>query len=245
MAADPKMPDRPESVYGSLLTESRNRTLARVVIVRARPLGEQIADELRKEIVTGKITEDSTLTEESVAARFEVSRGPVRDALKRLATQHLIARTGRSYTVIGLGQDDIDDLYEIRRALERIAWSAAAESAAESMPESAVAALSEPLERMRQAADAADVPAFTVADVDFHTAIIDWTGRKRLIAMWHQIEPSIRMTLQVTNQLDEDATEVYDRHVDLVRAVQAGDAAALAGLLDAHLGNSRRKISKD
>lgn len=208
-------------------------------IVRARPLGEQIADVLRREIVTGVLTEGEVLTEESVAVRFETSRGPVRDALKRLANQHLVDRSARSYRVIGMGQDDIDDVYQIRQALEQIAWTVAAETDGPA----AAAALAEPMEQMQTAAGSGDANAFAAADVDFHAAVVSWTGRRRLIGMWRLLDPSIRMMLAVTNQIDEDLHEVYERHADLVEALTVCDSPRLTELLDNHLGNSRRKIA--
>src|SRR5882757_1820745 len=110
--------------------------------------GEQVARALRAEILTRVL-----LVEAPLAARFEVSRGPVRDALRTLATEGLIAGAGRSYRVVGLHERDVRSLYALRELLEVYACqqAAAAPATYQAAAETAIAAMAE-------AARAGDVP---------------------------------------------------------------------------------------
>ena len=95
-------------------------------IERQVALGEQVARALRAEILTGALPVDTLLVEAPLAARFEVSRGPVRDALRTLAAEGLIVSAGRSYRVVGLDERDVRALYALRELLEVYACQQAA-----------------------------------------------------------------------------------------------------------------------
>lgn len=204
-------------------------------IVRPIPLGAQIAAVLRREIITGELSPSVAIREEVLAERFGVSRGPIRDALKQLETEHLVRRGGRSYTVTGIADADIDEIYAVRRALESLGWAVLTDDPSDSR-------LAEPeavLARMADAAAAGDVTAVAAADVDFHSAVVRASGLTRLIALWELLEPSIRMILEVTNALYSDLPAVVAKHTALLSLARAGDRVAMAEGLDEHLRSSR------
>lgn len=206
-------------------------------IVRPLPLGDQIAAVLRREIITGTMGSETAIREEVLAERFSVSRGPIRDALKQLETERLVERAGRSYTVIGITDADIDEIYAVRRALEGLAWSEAA-----TRPGIDVSAADTALARMREGAANHDPSSVAAADVDFHGSVVRATAMVRLIALWEILEPSIRMILEVTNAVDEDLESVVEKHALLLSALRAGDETTLRAELDTHLNASRRFI---
>src|SRR5882757_6442378 len=84
---------------------------------RRQALGEQVARALRAEIHTGALPVDTLLVKAHLAARFEVSRGPVRDALRTLAAEGLIVSSGRSYRVVGLDERAVNALYACQQAV--------------------------------------------------------------------------------------------------------------------------------
>lgn len=204
-------------------------------IVRPLPLGEQIAAVLRREIITGEMPAEAPVREEVLADRFGVSRGPIRDALKQLETEHLVRRGSRSYTVIGIADSDIDEIYAVRRSLEGLGWAVlAADPGARRFVEPEAV-----LRRMSEAAEAGDVTAVAAADVDFHSSVVRASNLTRLIALWELLEPSIRMILEVTNALYTDLPAVVAKHEHLLLLARAGDSAAMAEGLDEHLRSSR------
>jgi len=210
-----------------------------VDIVRPVPLGEQIASVLRRDIIIGSMGTDTAIREEVLAERFSVSRGPIREALKQLETERLVERSGRSYTVIGITDSDIDEIYAVRRALESLAWSEAA-----SNPSIELSSARDALRRMRDAAGHRDASAVAAADVDFHGSVVRATQMHRLINLWELLEPSIRMILEVTNSVDEDLESVVHKHGLLLTALEQGDRVTLRNELDSHLSASRRFIAK-
>src|SRR5699024_11457591 len=94
---------------------------------------------LRDQIIRRTLANGTHLVEDALAAEYGVSRGPVRDALRQLESQGLVESRRRGYFVVGLTQEDIDDLYELREAIELAAVSNAMARAS-----------AEPLSRARQ-----------------------------------------------------------------------------------------------
>src|SRR5699024_7196726 len=87
--------------------------------IEPRPvLGQQVVDQLRRLIITRQLPTGTHLVEAQLSANFAVSRGPVRDALRQLETEGLVESRRRGSFVIGLGVDDLEELYGLRQLLE-------------------------------------------------------------------------------------------------------------------------------
>ena len=80
--------------------------------------GEKITSELRMQIIAGVIESGTILSENKLAADFEVSRSPVRDALKVLASENMIRLERMGAVVLGLSKKEIDEIYDVRLLIE-------------------------------------------------------------------------------------------------------------------------------
>ncbi|MEE2043663.1 enolase C-terminal domain-like protein [Nocardiopsis tropica] len=150
--------------------------MSEILPIKQRALGEKVAGELRRLIVTGRYAPGTSLVEGHLAEQFDLSRGPIRDALKLLASEGLIDTNRRSATVVGLGGDDIDELFSLRGSLEQLALEIGLNRDRAGLAEG----LRAPLEQMRRAREERDPDAFTAADVRFHSVFYDVAGHRRL-----------------------------------------------------------------
>ena len=91
--------------------------------LRPVALGEQLAALLRSRIVRGEVAAGTHLVEDNLAREYEVSRGPVRDALRVLLAEGLLESRRRGYYTKPFRQEDIDEIYEIRAAAEQLAFN--------------------------------------------------------------------------------------------------------------------------
>lgn len=209
------------------------------MVTRAIPLGVQVRRALLQAILSGDVSPEHALTEEGLARQFGVSRGPIREALKMLESQHVVQKSGRSYTAVGILPEDVDEIYDLRLSIEALAWRYAVTQS----PPALASALEPPLVRMREAAARGDSASFATADVDFHAAAVQATRRRRVIAAWKQLEPSIRLLLEATNDKDDDLERALAKHAQLRDAAAANDERTVGLLLRDHLANSRRILS--
>lgn len=193
-------------------------------VTRAEALGEQVVTALRADILTGDLPSGGLLVEASLAETFGVSRGPVREALRTLSSEGLIAPSGRSYRVIGLDEKDLRDLFALRELLE----VAAAQQCAIIDPEGFHRTAEAALEEMRKAVEAGDTEAFARADVAFHSAFFGSCGNRRLLAVWEQHVPTFAELFRLTTALDEPLSRSVEWHQQMLDIVRAGDPDSIA-----------------
>ena len=91
-------------------------------------IADQIFEQLEKEILTGEYERGEVLTEAKLSEKLGVSRTPIREALRRLAQEHIIVETTRGASVIGINKEDMRDMYDIRMRLEGFAAYKAAQN---------------------------------------------------------------------------------------------------------------------
>ncbi|GAA1157906.1 GntR family transcriptional regulator [Nesterenkonia sandarakina] len=210
-------------------------------VERAGALGDQVSDDLRRRIITRELPSDTLLVESKLAEQYDVSRGPVRDAIRTLVQEGLVENRGRSARVIGLHADDVDELFALRSALEHMALDFSTQGNRDEL----VAALEEALEEMRDAVRQNDPQAFTRADMRFHSSFPRSAHMRRIHDMWSQFQRTIGDLLLVANLEHNDLEPSLRKHEQLAAMITAGnDAAALAELAD-HLNASRRRIRRD
>lgn len=201
-------------------------------------LGTQVANHIRDAIVRGELAAGDRLVETELAETLDVSRGPVRDGLRILENEGLIAKRGQGVVVLSLDERDIDELYSLRSALESLAMSMT--MAAGDKPD--LTALRKVVDEMDAAAKAGDSDAFARADVLFHSLLCDLSGHRRLAAVWRQYEPITMALLRVTVLVDDDLHVTTAKHALLLDLIEAGDDAPALTELDEHLQGSRERM---
>lgn len=203
----------------------------------APALGRHVLDHLRRLIILGELAAGTHLVESQLSETFEVSRGPVRDALRQLEIEGLVESRRRGVFVIGLTPDDIDELYQLRHILEahavRLCMGGEPTTLARVRPI---------VDRMKRAAEQADSAAFAEADLDFHSAFYTFSGNRRLDSVWQQYRPTFADMLTLTNAEDRDLSPTYSDHVDLLDAITAGNERQALRLLHDHIEGSRRRM---
>jgi GntR family transcriptional regulator of gluconate operon len=209
------------------------------ISLRNQALGEQIAHELRVQIITAAIAPGTPLVEDTLAETFDTSRGPVRDALRELELEGLVERgpSRRGGLVVkGLSSRDITELYALREAMEGLAVRLASGRSGADWSR-ALRAITD----LREAADSGDALAFAGFDMDFHTQLYEQSGNHRLVRVWEQFRPTFAVMLNVTTAQDRDLHPSAEAHVELLDAIQRGDGEVAVTMLSAHLlGSSIR-----
>ncbi len=212
--------------------------MSEIAPIKQRALGEKVAGELRRLIITGRYAPGRSLVEGHLAEQFDLSRGPIRDALKILASEGLIDTNRRSATVVGLGGEDIDELFSLRGSLEKLALEIGLGRDRARLAKD----LQGPLERMRRAGEEHDADAFTAADVSFHSVFYDVAGHRRLSDVWAQYRPTIEVLLLASNERYTDLRPSVHAHEALAGLIESGDPGAVLEELRGHLDNARRRL---
>ena len=85
------------------------------------PLSKFAYEALMQRIADGKFRTGQTFTEEFLKKELKISRTPIREALGSMQSEGIVSKNGRSYSVIYLNENEINEIYEVRRELESLA----------------------------------------------------------------------------------------------------------------------------
>jgi len=184
-------------------------------------LESEIGMALRAAIVDGEIEPGTRLIELDLAARFNVSQGTIRAALKYLQAQGLIVyRPRRGNFVITVEKTDVYEISMLRDSLEALG----ARLAAKRMDEPSRKVLTDILKAMRVAADGGNRKKLMELDFEFHRAVIKISGHARLMEIYERLEGQTRMFLRLTDRFYDNLHDIPNLHEPLVAAIMSGDA---------------------
>ncbi|MQA60177.1 MAG: FCD domain-containing protein [Actinophytocola sp.] len=199
-----------------------------------------IARQLRDAIMTGALQPGTQLGEAELAARFQVSRGPLREAMQRLVSEGLLrSERHRGLFVIDLEPGDVYDIYAARAAIER----AAVMRIMRGDRDRAIAELDDALAAMVDAVNDADPNAVSETDLRFHEALVRASGSRRLVRMARTLLIETRMCLAALQRTDQPAEDRVDEHTNLLAAMRGGDEARVLELLDAHMEDALTRLA--
>ena len=215
-----------------------NGVAERDVIAR-RPLAEELADRLRDLIVEGEMAPGERVSERALCERFGVSRTPLREALKVLSREGLVALTqNRGATVTELTLADLEEAFPVMAALEALTGELAAAEA--------TAAEISAIRRLHEAMSAAfaegDRARYLPLNDDFHAAL-SATARNPLLAeMKRGLETRIRRGRRRASLSQTRWREAISEHDEIVAALEARDGPRLSETLRRHMENKLRAL---
>ncbi|MEZ5926857.1 MAG: GntR family transcriptional regulator [Hyphomicrobiaceae bacterium] len=187
---------------------------------RKRLLDEEIADRLRESILKGELEAGERLTELSLANQWQVSQATIRAALKLLQGEGLVEyRKRRGTFVTSISEADVLEIYTLREMLEAFA----ARRAAQRVTAHGRKSLERIMRNMRAAARTGDRRRMLELDFEFHRAIVNMSGHRRLLEIYAKLESQTRLFLTMTDVLHHDLEDAIAHHEPLGNAILAGD----------------------
>ena len=201
-------------------------------------IADQVFEKLEHDILSGVYERDEILTEIKLSEQLGVSRTPIREALRRLETEHIIEATSKGARVVGIDRADIADICEIRLRLEGLA----ARWAAERADEEGVQALKEIVDLQEFYTQKEDPESIKNADSRFHQTIYALCGSN---AMRDTLEPLHRKLLKyrrVSVSAKSRAQQSLAEHRAICEAIAAHDGAEAERLAIEHVKNARESI---
>ena len=205
-----------------------------------RTLRDQVLDRLREDILSGELDAGTVLGEVALAESFGVSRGPIREALSRLASEGLVTIVPRrGAEVTRLTREEFLDAYQVREALETLAIRLAVPR----LGDAELARLRQLHDEMVEHAERDEVQAFFDANARFHQAFVEASGNRKLEEFYRlllgQMGRYLARSLALRGTLERSVSE----HQAILEAVEAGDAERAARLLAEHIEVPQRELA--
>ncbi len=203
-----------------------------IVDKNAKSLEENVFLTLEDEILSGKLKRGDTLTETSLSARLGVSRTPLRGALHRLFEEGLIEVTpNRGAVVIGIGREELVDIYKMRIRLEGLASAEAAKRISD-----------DDKRRLREIVELCD---FYIArrdaerlkelDSEFHSIIYKASGNRMLNKTLSELHRNIHFYRKRSLAVEERLEKSSEEHKQILGAIERGDSEAADRLTSSHI----------
>lgn len=205
-----------------------------------KTLSQTISEQLAEEIVMHRFQPGERLDEQSIATRFNVSRSPVRDALRHLATTRLVEYLPRrGFSVATMAVSELDDLFEASGEIEALCTKLCALRAAPSEQKRIEYVHLQAME----AAQRKDAKAYADLNEEFHSLIYAGARNRTLEDMARglrqRLAPFRSRLFYVTDNRFERSNE---EHGEIVAAILANDGAAAARAMSSHAANSAMNV---
>ena len=198
----------------------------------APSLADAVAQAVRDGVAAGELVPEKTYSVYQLAELLGVSRSPVREGMLRLAEAGLVEiRRNRGFRVLPPRAHDIEEIIEIRLALE----PPAARKAALRGTDEQHAAIRSALDTMAAAAVRGDDASFWPADRTLHDLLLRAAGKARAAALVAQLRSTTALLGPPTTASGRTLAEIHAEHEPVVAAVLARDGAAAEAAMRAHL----------
>lgn len=206
-----------------------------MTVVTELLLRDRVGEELRARIADGRLPAGTRLVERDLADELEVSRVPVREALRMLQIEGFVDVQERRVAVVkALNRSDVEDLFDIREGIEA---TAARRAAVRCTPED-LARLDEVVARSRQALESGDDPTLHHTNSSFHEMLVEVSGNRLMKGVLAPVATRLRWLFSQ----NPEPRRVCHEHELIVEALRRHDPEAAATLIVEHTEAGRRMV---
>lgn len=205
--------------------------------------GDRVTCELRMRIISGLIESGAIISENKLAADFAVSRSPVREALKVLASENIIRLERMGAVVIGLTEKEIEEIYDVRLLIETFVFERLVKMDVTEL----VKELSKILEMMKVAIKYQDADEFSYQDLLFHETIIRSISHSYMLMIWNNLRPVMESLILLSmrarfQEKYEDFDRIIKNHELYIEAIQSKERALMVQSLHQNFDDVQGKI---
>ena len=212
-----------------------------IALLRANSLASAAHQEIERMILDGEIALGAKLTEAWLSERLGVSRGPIREAFRKLEEAGLVRQEkNRGVFVRDIPLAEALEIFDLRAVMDELVGRRLAES----ITPAQLKALRAAVERMEQAAKSADVDGYHLLNLQFHDALVEYAGNRKLALVYRKLVKELalfrRRNLAEPTSLQHSVTE----HRAIVRAIAAGNPELAGRAMYEHVMESRERTAR-
>ncbi len=223
-----------------------NQALSLGTLPRPQSLHEQTYQALRTAILSGELKGGSRLVETQLAKLLEVSRTPIREALRQLQREHLVVADGSGGLIVArLTIEDAIQLYDCRIALERLSIV----SACRKIDSNGLKRLQQVI---RQGESSSEKPPHQLnrcqllhIDQQFHRVLAECSDNPWLVTLLDQVFDQMALLRIRTMQQNPEVLEIGREHRYIYSAVAARDEGKAIEAIESHLNASKERVVRE
>lgn len=188
-------------------------------------IGQQVAADLRMRILSRDLTNGTVLSENGLSEEYNVSRSPIREALRVLEREDLVQLNRMGAKVIGITEKDMDEIYDVRLMMESFVFKNLLER---ENNDKLLQELNKILEMMKVAIKYKDADEFSFRDIEFHETMIRSIQHRYIWILWSNIKPVMEclILLDMRHRMknnDADFDRIIKNHQLLIQSIEEKD----------------------
>lgn len=214
-----------------------DQTFETVDISNIKPIRDIVYENLRKAIMDGKLQSGERIVEKDYADRMNISRTPVREALRKLEIEGLVQYIPRKGVVVnGFTKEDVIEIYTIRKALEGLAMR----QVVEEITDEELAKLEKLVDDMEAADKAGDKEKVFTTCKEFNELLLNISRMPRLKGMVNMLQEYLERFRRITMSKSSRRSSAIKEHRAIFQAIKEKDAQKAEALVWEHLDASEK-----
>ncbi|MGG6296603.1 GntR family transcriptional regulator [Leptolyngbya sp. AN02str] len=214
-------------------------------VQRGKSLHEQAYEALRMGILSGELAPGDRLIETQLAQRLQVSRTPLREALRQLQREGLAtADTSGGLRVTTISAEDATQLYDCRLALEQLAVAGACEHATATQLQQ-LENYVEQAEKLGRSQSKPDNLQLLDLDYQFHHLIAESSGNQRLVFLLEQVFDAMALLRIQTLCHNPQVLDIRLEHRQIYEAIAQRNTDAATEAIQTHLVSSKARVVQE
>ena len=202
-------------------------------------LTDQALKEIRDAIRSGKLKPGQHLVEMQLAEEMQISRFPIREALRYLEKEGLVETEPFKGThVAQFTERDMEELYSLRSSLEELAVRILIEN----LDEKKIKKLETVIQSMQKASQTGNLDQMIFEDLRFHQTICELSGHRKLLEVWRTLESQLQVFLTIEKDFFETAYQYVSTHDPIMGAIKNRDIKRAERAIREHLELAMRII---
>jgi DNA-binding GntR family transcriptional regulator len=216
--------------------------MANDIPIESRTLADKVCEQIVTAIIVGDIPPGQKISEPELARTYGISRGPLREAIRRLEGLRLVERKPHvGARVVKLSLKELVEIYRVREALEGMACRMAAEF----MPANEIASLRALLEEHERDVEQLEGRSYfqKEGDLDFHYRIVQGSKNEKLLELLgSDLYHLVRMYRYQFSVSSSRPKRALKEHHQIVDAIEARDPELAELLMRRHISAARKNI---
>ena len=202
-------------------------------------LTDQVLKEIREAIRCGKLKPGERLIEMQLAEEMQISRFPIREALRYLEKEGLVeTKPFKGSHVAQFTEKDMEELYSLRSSLEELAVRILIEN----LDEKKIKELETIIQSMQKASLDGHLVQMISEDLRFHQTVCELSDHRKLLGVWQTLESQLQVFLNIEKDFFETAYQYVATHDPIMEAIKKRNVETAEKAIREHLGLAMRII---
>jgi len=210
-----------------------------IALLRTASLASAAQQEIERLILAGELPPGAKLTEVMLSERLGVSRGPIREAFRRLEEAGLVRlEKNRGVFVRDIPLAEAAEIYDLRAAMDELAGRLLASS----LTADQAKVLRGVVERLEQAARGGDADAYHLLNLEFHQQVVEFAGNRKMSLLYRKLVNELALARWRNLAEDEALAHSASEHRQILKAISSGDPEAAGRALFEHAQRSKQRM---